>query len=138
VTSFKRILLIVSFLAYGAALAHNFVPHHHHEEEPEHHSHDGQHSHQSHHHHNDADSDDSKSLSYFFSEAIHHPAAKVSLHNHGEGTQKVKPFDVFLIAEGHSFKIPEFVPPDTGTKHRTNLFPVSLCAASLLRGPPVA
>ena len=133
---FKRIVILLTFLAYSLTLVHSLVPHHHHVEVTiDHHHHDG--TQKDHHHHEQHD--DNKSLSHIFADAIHHPASEVVIHNPAsQHIQKSNnPVDLFIA------KIDETIflrirPPDPSTNYQEPHYPSNEDSFFLLRAPPVA
>ena len=130
----KSCIIFLLFLAYSLTLVHSVVPHHHHQEVDDIHSHS---------HHEDAtrnhhDSDDEKSISQFFSEAVHHPSAKLTfLSPYSENILKSKTSTVHLIPRLEQIFLPMFKPPENNAPFHVDHYSSYLVTLSLLRAPPV-
>ena len=130
----KSCIIFLLFLAYSLTLVHSVVPHHHHQEVADIHSHS---------HHEDAtrnhhDSDDEKSISHFFSEAVHHPSAKLTvLSPYSENILKSKPSTAHLMLRLEQIFLPMFKPPENNATFQVDHYSSHLFTLSLLRAPPV-
>jgi hypothetical protein len=128
----KRIAIIsLFFLAYGALLAHNLVPHTHLEHEVEHHS--------GHHHHGHDEQDEEKSLSLLLAEVVHLPGSNDSYVTHVTSSFfKISICQFILPTWELSFKPPVNASskyPPSFREERILSFSVT---NALLRAPPVA
>lgn len=130
----RRLIILLSFLAYSVMLVHNLVPHHHHDEQivQSHHHHNHDHSEQDHH-----DDENRKSLSHFFGDVIHHPALKQIIHSSlMEDVQKSKKVNEFFSLTTEQVLLPDLKPPDIPAAYQTKQYSFNLFANSLLRAPP--
>jgi hypothetical protein len=128
----KRVIILLTFLAYSLTLVHSLVPHHH-DETVQVHTHDDHHS-GDHQHENDSDDN---TLSHFFSDAVHHPSAEIFIHSSKqENVQKAKTLSsVFILMPGQLL-LPELKPPDNPDYDTPGVYSFDHFSISLLRAPP--
>jgi hypothetical protein len=127
----KRATILLTFLAYSLTLIHSAVPHHHHQEvaQVNHHHHDDERGH-------DHGSDEKNTLSHFFADAIHHPAAELAIHSsQSENVAKSKATD-FVITILNRIILPESKPPDIVTYYQPRHYSSDQFRLFLLRAPP--
>ena len=143
---YKRLIILITFLAYSLSLVHSLVPHHHDEETQigHHHHHHGSEKDHHHHgsekdHHHPEQDHENKSLSQVFADALHHPASEVVIHTpQSENVEKKNAAvdDVIFIISQLIF--PELKPPDIPIHHREKHYSSNGDSFFLLRAPPVA
>jgi hypothetical protein len=134
---YKRIIILVSFLAYSLTLVHSLVPHHHQNEAKADHHHQHQNSDKDHHH--PEQHGDDKSLSHIFADAIHHPASELVIQNpESQRIQKgSNAVDLFIAEIGETILL-RIRPPDPLTNYQENHYSSQQDSFFLLRAPPVA
>ena len=139
---YKRLILLLTFLAYAVTMVHNLVPHRHEQEHSkvnDHHQH-----HHTHHHHgeNEGDSphggDENDNAIHSFADAMHHPAAGQGIHVNPakEFQKKTRAVDVFIPVLNGIF-LPDLKPPDIYFTVQQTHYPSDHPAFFLLRAPPV-
>lgn len=132
---YKKVIILLTFLAYGLTLVHGLVPHQHHNEAYIHHHHQNS---EKHDHHDDNDTDQS-SLGHVFSDAIHHPASDIVMHTpQSENIRKgFKSADIYIVSL-KAIISPQLKPPDIRHYHQKTHYTSDPPYFFLLRAPPVA
>jgi hypothetical protein len=130
----KRMIILLSILAYSLTLVHSIVPHHHHVEpisKHHHHHHDGSTDHDDH--------DEKKTVSHAFADAIHFPGSDIAIHGHSsDNVQKVF-FVVGICSDSlTSLLSQQLKPPDLNSDYRHRHYSAFYHSFFLLRAPPVA
>jgi len=135
---YKRVTILLTFLAYSLTLMHSVVPHHHNEEANTGHHHHGGGIHD--HHHEDHDDDkDQKTVSHLFADAIHHPASEIFVPAPESKTiQKKNPAVYILIIQLSDLLSIELKRPDTWSTYQQKYYSSDQDAFFLLRAPPAA
>jgi hypothetical protein len=130
----KKVVILLTFLAYTLTLAHSVVPHHHDDTRVGHHHHgNGDHP-----HHDDHD-DDKNTISQVFADAIHHPASEIVVQPSETVFfhKKHKTVDT-LIVKLSELLIPVLKPPDRRPVHQQKYYSSYQDSFFLLRAPPAA
>jgi len=135
---YKRVIILLSFLAYSLSMAHSLVPHRHDGKAKVHHHHHHHDNENDHHHHNEEDQED-KSLSDAFAAAIHHPASGLIIRNpESQHIQKSSSaVDLFIAKIGEIIFVRR-KPPAPLTNYQQKHYSFRQDSFFLLRAPPVA
>ncbi|QLH33486.1 MAG: hypothetical protein HWD62_14620 [Cyclobacteriaceae bacterium] len=108
----KRIIILISFLAYSLTFIHSVVPHHHHEIKTAKH----QHSETNDHNHSDHEN---KTVNHAFADAVHVPGSEVVIHS-GQTEVTVKFSQVAELRTDNLLDLlsPQLKPPDLNADRR--------------------
>lgn len=132
---YKRLIILVTFLAYSLTLVHSLVPHHHHDKAITHYHHHGD---GLHHHHGDPDEHDEKTIGHIFADAAHHPASELVIHPpESQRIQKnSNAVDLFIVKSIHTIFL-RIRPPDPLPDYQAKHYSSDQDSFFLLRAPPV-
>jgi hypothetical protein len=127
----KRIIILLSFLAYSLTLVHSIVPHHHHDKTAS-----------GHHHHNTSDShhhdDEDETVSHAFADVIHFPGADIVIHpDQARVIQKYSHVAELYVDNVTHLLSPQLKPPDLNIDQGQKCYSSGYHSLFLLRGPPV-
>jgi hypothetical protein len=129
----KRLIILLSFLAYSLSLVHSIVPHHHHDNKiTDHHHHDHSTDH-------DHDNHEEKTVGHAFADAIHFLGSDIVI----QPQQSYVVQKTALVAELYTDNLAHFIspklkPPDFNIDKRHRHYSSIPHYLFLLRAPPVA
>jgi hypothetical protein len=139
---YKRVTILLTFLAYTVAMVHNLVPHRHEQEHSKvndhHHHHNAPHRHGESQGDSHQRGDEPDNAIHSFADAIHHPASGQGIHVNPskEFQKKTRAVDVFIPVLNGIF-LPDLKPPDIYFAAQRTHYPADHPAFFLLRAPPV-
>jgi hypothetical protein len=137
----RRLIILLTFLAYQINLVHSILPHHHHDDVTAVVSQSHEHQDEDPHHHHEGEqeqSDNDFSLAHLIAEVAHNPSSTLVIHNStSENTQKTKPVVDLLAFSVSVLLLPDDRPSLERSHYREVDYPSRYTSTAPLRGPPV-